>query len=102
MTDFVGHGTFVTGLIAALDDNGIGGRGVAGNTKILAVRASRDTEGRFFLSDMLRGIDIAIRGKGAHREHEPRRHELHAVAGARARGGLLQRRAARGGRGQPR
>ena len=63
VTDFVGHGTFVTGLIAALNDNGLGGRGVAGRTKILAVRASRDTEGRFFLSDMLRGIDIAIRGK---------------------------------------
>jgi subtilisin family serine protease len=63
VTDAVGHGTFVTGLIAALGDNLIGGRGVAGSTKILAVRASRDTEGRFFLSDMLRGIDIAIRGK---------------------------------------
>jgi len=63
VTDFVGHGTFVTGLIAALNDNARGTRGVAGNTKILAVRASRDTEGRFFLSDMLRGIDIAIRGK---------------------------------------
>jgi subtilisin family serine protease len=61
VTDFVGHGTFVTGLIAALNDNARGTRGVAGNTKILAVRASRDTEGRFFLSDMLRGIDIAIR-----------------------------------------
>jgi subtilisin family serine protease len=63
VTDFVGHGTFVTGLIAALGDNVIGTRGVAGKTKILAVRASRDTEGRFFLSDMLRGIDIAIRAK---------------------------------------
>ena len=61
VTDFVGHGTFVTGLIAALGDNVIGGRGVAGRTKILAVRASRDTEGRFSLSDLLRGIDIAIR-----------------------------------------
>jgi subtilisin family serine protease len=63
VTDFVGHGTFVTGLIAALDGNGFGGKGVAGKTKILAVRASRDPEGRFFLSDMLRGIDIAIRAK---------------------------------------
>jgi Subtilase family len=62
VTDFVGHGTFVTGLIAALNDNVLGGRGVAGSTKILAVRASRDTEGRFELSDLLIGIDIAIRG----------------------------------------
>jgi subtilisin family serine protease len=63
VTDFVGHGTFVTGLIAALADNGLGGRGVAGRTKILALRASRDNEGRFFLSDMLAGIDIAIRAR---------------------------------------
>jgi hypothetical protein len=63
VTDFVGHGTFVTGLIAALGDNVIGGRGVAGSTKILAVRASRDTQGRFSLSDLIRGIDIAIRAK---------------------------------------
>ena len=86
VTDFVGHGTFVTGLIAALGDNGLGGRGVAGSTKILAVRASRDTEGRFFLSDMLRGIDIAIRAQGARGQPEPRRHELQPVAGAGARG----------------
>jgi hypothetical protein len=63
VTDFVGHGTFVTGLIAALDGNVLGVKGVAGSTEIVAVRASRDTEGRFLLSDMLRGIDIAIRAK---------------------------------------
>ena len=59
MTDFVGHGTFVTGLIAALDGNGLGGKGVAGSTKLIAVRASRD--GRFALSDLLRGIELSIR-----------------------------------------
>ena len=36
MTDSVGHGTFVTGLIAAVDGNGIGGKGVAGNTRVIA------------------------------------------------------------------
>jgi hypothetical protein len=59
VTDFVGHGTFVTGLINALDGNGLGGKGVAGSTKVLVVRASRD--GRFELSDLIRGIDYSIR-----------------------------------------
>ena len=30
VTDQVGHGTFVSGLISAVDGNGIGGKGVAG------------------------------------------------------------------------
>jgi subtilisin family serine protease len=59
VTDTVGHGTFVTGLIAAIDGNGVGGKGVAGNTKVLAIRASKD--GDFTTRDLLRGIDFAIR-----------------------------------------
>ena len=59
VTDFVGHGTFVTGLIAALDGNALGGKGVAGTTKVLAVRASR--KGQFRLSDLIRGIEYSIR-----------------------------------------
>jgi subtilisin family serine protease len=59
VTDFVGHGTFVTGLIAALDGNGLGGKGVAGTTKVLALRASRSEE--FRLSNLIRGIEISIR-----------------------------------------
>jgi subtilisin family serine protease len=59
VTDTVGHGTFVTGLIAAVDGNGIGGKGVAGNTKVFAVRASRN--GDFTTLDLLRGIAYAIR-----------------------------------------
>ena len=61
VTDVVGHGTFVTGLIAALDGNGRGGKGVAGTTKVIAVRASRDTEGSFSVGDLIRGIDFSIR-----------------------------------------
>jgi subtilisin family serine protease len=57
--DAVGHGTFVTGLIAAIDGNGIGGKGVAGHTSVLAIRASLD--GGFGESDLLRGIVFAIR-----------------------------------------
>ena len=59
VNDVVGHGTFVSGLIAAIDGNGIGGKGVAGNTKILAIRASRD--GSFTERDLLRGIAFALR-----------------------------------------
>jgi hypothetical protein len=59
VTDFVGHGTFVTGLIDALDNNGLGGKGVAGTTKVIAVRAS--TDGRFALSDLIGGIEYSIR-----------------------------------------
>ena len=61
VTDIVGHGTFVTGLIAALPDNLAGGKGVAGSTKVIAVRASRDTEGSFRLSDLIGGIVFSIR-----------------------------------------
>jgi subtilisin family serine protease len=61
VTDVVGHGTFVTGLIAARDGNGIGGKGVAGTTKVLGVRASRDREGRFTLADLIVGIEFSIR-----------------------------------------
>ena len=53
VADRVGHGTFVSGLIAAIDGNGVGGKGVAGNTRILAVRASRSastTVGRIALA----------------------------------------------------
>jgi subtilisin family serine protease len=58
VTDFVGHGTFVTGLIAAVDGNGIGGKGVAGNTRVIAVRGS--TTGDFAVSDLIRGIEFSI------------------------------------------
>jgi serine protease len=59
VNDAVGHGTFVSGLIAAIDGNGIGGKGVAGNTQLVAVRASRD--GSFTVGDLIRGIEFAIR-----------------------------------------
>jgi subtilisin family serine protease len=56
--DAVGHGTFVTGLIAGIDGNGIGGKGVAGNTQVLAIRGSMT--GGFYERDLLRGIAFAI------------------------------------------
>jgi subtilisin family serine protease len=56
--DAVGHGTFVTGLIAGIDGNGVGGKGVAGNTRVLAIRASLN--GEFDERDVLRGIAFAV------------------------------------------
>jgi subtilisin family serine protease len=58
VTDFVGHGTFVTGLIAAVDGNGLGGKGVAGNTMVIAVRGS--TDGTFTVADLIRGVEFAV------------------------------------------
>ena len=59
VTDNVGHGTFVSGLISALDGNGRGGKGVAGTTKLIAVRASID--GSFTVGDLISGIEFSIR-----------------------------------------
>jgi subtilisin family serine protease len=58
VTDAIGHGTFVTGLIAAVDGNGIGGKGVAGATRVIAVRAS--TDGGFTVGELIAGIEFAI------------------------------------------
>jgi subtilisin family serine protease len=59
VTDIVGHGTFVSGLIAAIDGNGSGGKGVGGTTKLIAVRASLD--GGFTVTDLIRGIEFSVR-----------------------------------------
>ena len=58
VADTVGHGTFVAGLIAAVDGNGVGGKGVAGDTKVIAVRASLN--GGFTVRDLVRGIERSI------------------------------------------
>jgi serine protease len=58
VTDFPGHGTFVTGLIAAVDGNGLGGKGVAGATRMIVVRASTSLE--LYLADVIRGIEFSI------------------------------------------
>ena len=63
VTDFVGHGTFVTGLIAALNDNGRRRQGRGRQHEDPGGARLARHEGRFFLSDMLRGIDISIRGR---------------------------------------
>jgi subtilisin family serine protease len=63
--DAVGHGTFVSGLLSALDGNELGGKGVAGSTKLVAVRAESRcpdrTRGCFSVRDVVRGIEGSIR-----------------------------------------
>jgi subtilisin family serine protease len=58
VTDFPGHGTFVSGLIAAVDGNGLGGKGVAGATRMIVVRASTRLE--LYLADVIRGIEFSV------------------------------------------
>ena len=64
VSDSVGHGTFVSGLISAIDGNNIGGKGVAGNTQLIAVNAERTctdgSRGCFSVGDVVRGIEFAI------------------------------------------
>jgi subtilisin family serine protease len=56
--DVVGHGTFVAGLISAIDGNGAGGRGVAGATPIIPVRVSAGTA--ITSADLAAGIVAAV------------------------------------------
>jgi subtilisin family serine protease len=63
VTDNVGHGTMVAGVIAMVDGNHIGGRGVAGATQIVPIRVT--TTGRFFSDAVARsilwGVDQGVR-----------------------------------------
>ncbi|HMN98238.1 MAG TPA: S8 family serine peptidase [Miltoncostaeaceae bacterium] len=56
--DAVGHGTFVAGLITAIDGNGIGTRGVAGNTTVVPVRVT--TTGSITSANAAAGIVAAV------------------------------------------
>ncbi len=56
--DTVGHGTFVAGLISAVDGNGIGTRGVAGKTIVLPIRVT--TTGSITSANAAAGIVAAV------------------------------------------
>lgn len=58
VADHVGHGTFVAALVSAVDGNGAGGKGVAGDTPILPVRVSRGTS--IDSADLAAGIVWAV------------------------------------------
>jgi subtilisin family serine protease len=57
--DLVGHGTFVAGLISAIDGNGIGSRGVAGATSVLPIRVTT-TGVQIKSADIAEGIVRAV------------------------------------------
>jgi len=57
-TDYNGHGTHVTGIIAA-QDNAIGKVGISPNVNILAVKVL-NSEGDGYLSDVLAGMEWAV------------------------------------------
>ena len=100
VTDRDGHGTFVSGLIAAVDGNGIGGKGVAGNTRLLVVRASKN--GALTVRALARAIEAAVaRGADVMNLSLAGPSVLHQPA-ARAPDRVLQRRAPRGRVGQQR
>ena len=61
--DVVGHGTFVTGLIGAVGDNGVGVSGVAWKVQLMMCRYV-DNAGNGSLSDVIQCFDYA-RTKGA-------------------------------------
>ena len=58
VTDVVGHGTMVAGIISMVDGNGIGGKGIAGNTQIVPIRVT--TSGVFFSDAVARAIVWAV------------------------------------------
>jgi subtilisin family serine protease len=58
VTDTVGHGTMVAGVIAMVGGNGIGGRGIAGATQIVPIRVT--TTGLFFSDAVAKSIVWAV------------------------------------------
>jgi subtilisin family serine protease len=58
VTDVVGHGTMVAGVIAMVDGNGIGGRGIAGATQVVPIRVT--TTGLFFSDAVAKSIVWAV------------------------------------------
>ncbi len=51
-----GHGTFVSGCMGAVGNNGMGVAGVAWNIKILPIRITYDSTGYAYFSDMAEGM----------------------------------------------
>ena len=65
VADDVGHGTAVSGVIAAKQNNAIGISGVAPEAKIMVIKANIDNEGMFATDAIADGIYYAVEN-GAH------------------------------------
>lgn len=59
VADQHGHGTHVSGTVAAVADNGIGTAGVSYNAKVLPIKASFDWTGDMYTDDLVEGIFYA-------------------------------------------
>ena len=53
-----GHGTHCAGIIGAVGNNGVGGSGIAWQTKLMAVKAI-GADGKAYTSDIIKGIEYA-------------------------------------------
>ncbi|GLI67942.1 hypothetical protein VaNZ11_012273 [Volvox africanus] len=63
-TDFTGHGSHCSGIIAAVRNNRVGIAGIAPNVKIMCLKVTPNDR-KFYLSNILVAIDYAIK-EGAH------------------------------------
>lgn len=89
----IGHGTFVAGMLAAAGDNAAGVAGVAYRVRLLPIRATNQTNGAAYFSDLVNCVQYAA-------DHGVRVVNMSYGAGSsasidyiakylRARGGLL-------------
>ncbi len=55
-----GHGTHCAGIIGAVGNNGVGGSGIAWQTKLMAIKAI-GADGKAYTSDIIKGIEYATK-----------------------------------------
>jgi thermitase len=61
LTDFIGHGTAIAGVIAAIPDNAVGGAGTAFNASLINVKVQRDGDDEgVSCADAAEGITSAV------------------------------------------
>lgn len=63
--DIAGHGTYVAGVVGAINNNGTGVSSIAPNTLIIPIRVTNLTSGSAYTSDLAEGVTWAA-DNGAH------------------------------------